>query len=71
MFVSRLLGGIFSPPQQIDPTLPGPSSQPVIAAGNGGVLIVAFINTGGLYVVQAGGGSQAFVGTRAASRRSK
>jgi hypothetical protein len=59
VFVSRLLGGSFGPPQQIDPTLPGSSSQPVIAAGNGGVLIVAFVNGGALYVVQAGSASQA------------
>jgi hypothetical protein len=58
VFVSRLLGGSFGPPQQIDPTLAGPSSQPVIAAGNGGVLIVAFVNGGVLYVVQAGSASQ-------------
>jgi hypothetical protein len=60
IFVSRLLGGVFGPPQQLDPALAGPSSQPVIAAGNGGVLIVAFINGGALYVAQAGGASQVF-----------
>jgi hypothetical protein len=59
VFGSRLLGGIFSQPQQLDPTLTGPSSQPVIAAGNGGVLIVAFVNGGVLYVVQANSASQA------------
>jgi hypothetical protein len=58
VFVSRLLGGSFGPPQQVDATLGGPSSQPVIAAGNGGGLIVAFINGGALYVVQAGSAAQ-------------
>jgi hypothetical protein len=58
VFVSRLLGGSFGRPQQVDATLAGPSSQPVIAAGNGGVLIVAFINGGALYVVQAGSAAQ-------------
>jgi PKD domain len=59
VFVSRLLGGFFGRPQQVDASLPGASSQPVIAAGNGGVLLVAFINGGGLYVVQSLGRSQA------------
>jgi hypothetical protein len=60
VFVSRLLGGVFRTPQQIDSTLAGPSSQPVIAAGNGGVLLLAFINGTGLYVVQALSASQGF-----------
>ncbi|MGH2915524.1 MAG: hypothetical protein ACRDMX_11100 [Solirubrobacteraceae bacterium] len=53
VFVSALLGGAFQTPVQADPGLAGPSSQPVIAAGDGGVLLVAFINAGQLYVVQA------------------
>ena len=53
VFVSRLLSGSFQPPQQVDPGLPTASSQPVIAAGQGGLLIVAFINGGDLYVAQA------------------
>ncbi|MGH2856304.1 MAG: hypothetical protein ACRDMJ_02335, partial [Solirubrobacteraceae bacterium] len=52
VFVSTLLGGSFQAPVQVDAGLAGPSSQPVIAAGNGGVLLVAFINDGGLYVSQ-------------------
>jgi hypothetical protein len=51
VFVSRLLGGVFQVPEQLDASLGGPSSQPVIAAGNGGVLLVAFVNAGQLYVV--------------------
>lgn len=50
VFVSQLATR-FQSPQQVDAGLPGPSSQPVIAAGNGGLLLVAFINTGVLYVV--------------------
>ncbi len=52
VFVSRLINGTFQLPQQVDASLPGASSQPVIAAANGGVLLVAFINGGSLYVVQ-------------------
>ena len=50
VFVSALLGGQFQSPVQVDAGLPGASSQPVIAAGNGGVLLVGFINGGQLYV---------------------
>jgi hypothetical protein len=54
VFVSQLAGGSFQPPVQVDASLPGASSQPVIAAGNGGLLLVAFINAGELYVVNRG-----------------
>jgi PKD domain len=53
IFVSRLLGGSFQPPQQVDAGLSTASTQPVIAAGQGGVLVVAFVNAGTLYVAQA------------------
>ncbi len=53
VFVSRLLSGSFQPPEQVDAGLPAASSEPVIAAGQGGLLIVAFINGGALYVAQA------------------
>jgi hypothetical protein len=53
VFVSRLAGGHFQAPQQVDAGLTTASSQPVIAAGQGGLLIVTFINGGDLYVVQA------------------
>lgn len=62
VFVSRLVGGQFQAPVQIDAGLAGASSQPVIAAGNAGVLLVAFVNGLGLYVVDAGGSSSAFSG---------
>jgi hypothetical protein len=57
VFVSRLAGGAFQAPTQIDAGLGGASSQPVIAAGQGGVLFVAFINGGELYVVDTTGSS--------------
>ncbi len=60
VFVSRLVGGVFETPQEVDATLAGGSSQPVIAAGNRGVLLVAFINSGVLYVVQTGSASAPF-----------
>lgn len=60
VFVSRLVGGTFQAPEQVDASLPGPSSQPVIGAGDGGVLLVAFINGGSLYVVGRLGTSMPF-----------
>lgn len=53
VFVSRLLGGSFQSPVQVDGGLGAASSQPVIAAGQGGLLVVAFVNQGSLYVAQA------------------
>ncbi len=52
MFVSRLQGGVFQAPEEVDSSLGGPSSQPVIAAGDGGLLLIAFINAGQLYTVE-------------------
>ncbi len=62
VFVSELLNGAFQPPIQVDRGLPGASSQPVIAATNGGLMVAAFVNDGTLYAVQqqtASGGWQA------------
>jgi hypothetical protein len=60
VFASRLVSGAFQPPEQVDAGLAGPSSQPVVAAGNGGLVLIAFVNTGQLYVVdRLGAGSPA------------
>ena len=69
VFVSRLLGGVFRQPEQVDASLPGASSQPVIAAGNGGLLLVGFINSGVLFTVEADSPSQAFSAPDRAARR--
>ena len=60
VYVSALLGGQFQSPVEVDAGLAGPSSQPVIAAGNGGVLVVGLINAGQLYVVDKAGSTAAF-----------
>ncbi|HET8977626.1 MAG TPA: hypothetical protein VFN87_05660 [Solirubrobacteraceae bacterium] len=52
VFVSVLSNGSFQAPVQVDPGLLAGSSQAVIAAGNGGTLLVGFINNGALYVAQ-------------------
>src|SRR4051794_13768485 len=48
VFVSRLQNGAWQPPEQLDANL-GVSSQPVVAAGDGGRLAVAFISGGALF----------------------
>ncbi|HEX3978214.1 MAG TPA: hypothetical protein VHW96_18235 [Solirubrobacteraceae bacterium] len=53
VFVSRLTAGAFQTPVQVDAALAGPSTQPVLAAGQNGLVLVAFINGGTLYVAQA------------------
>jgi hypothetical protein len=60
VFVSALVGGQFESPVEVDAGLAGASSQPVIAAGNGGVLLIGFINGGQLYVVDRASTTAAF-----------
>jgi hypothetical protein len=64
VFVSQLLGGVFSSPVELDSTLVNASSDPVIAAGNDGMLLVAFVNSGGLYVDVSPSGPAAFGGPK-------
>ncbi len=60
VFVSRLIGGVFGRPDQVDGNLPGASSQPVIATSSGGALAVAFVNGGSLFVVRRAGAVAAY-----------
>jgi hypothetical protein len=60
VFVSVLVNGTFQAPVQVDGGLLAASSQPVIAAGQDGVLLVAFVNAGTLYVVQTTGDGAPF-----------
>ncbi|MGI8428268.1 MAG: PKD domain-containing protein, partial [Solirubrobacteraceae bacterium] len=64
VFVARLVRGTFVAPQQVDRSLGGPSSQPVIAAGDGGLLLIAFINAGQLYVVDRASTSSSYSAPR-------
>ena len=50
-YLSRLIGGSFGPPIQLDSALTGSSSEPVIAAADHGLLLVAFVNGGVLETV--------------------
>ena len=49
--------------------LPGASSQPVIAATNGGLMVAAFINGGTLYAVQQQAGANGWQAPQALLRR--
>jgi hypothetical protein len=60
VFVSRLVGGAFLPGEQVDSAFAGASSQPVIAAANDGLLVIAFINSGNLYAVSRPPGATGF-----------
>jgi len=51
VFASRVVGGDWQPPQRLDPGLSGDSSQPVVATGDGGRVLIAFVNAGQLYTV--------------------
>jgi hypothetical protein len=59
VFVSVMRGGAFQAPVQADAGL-GASSQPVIAAGNGGLLLVAFVSANALYVADRSGAGASF-----------
>ncbi len=49
IFVSRLVGGAFQVPEQVDAGLGGAGAQPTIAASDGGRLVVAFVSGGGIF----------------------
>jgi hypothetical protein len=51
IFVARFVGGVFLPGERIDTGLPGPGSQPVIAAADAERLAVVFVNAGVVYGV--------------------
>jgi hypothetical protein len=55
VFTSRLVAGAWQPPEQLDVGLAGPSSQPVVAAADGGRLVYAFVSGGSVFTaVRAG-----------------
>ncbi len=64
VFASQLFNGSFGAPVQVDSSLLGPSSQPVIGAGPGGLLLIAFINGGQLFVVGSASGPDSFSAPR-------
>jgi hypothetical protein len=55
VFTSRLANGAWQPPEQLDVGLAGPSSQPVVAAADGGRLVYAFVSGGSVFTAVRGG----------------
>jgi hypothetical protein len=51
VFLSRLDGGAWQPPERVDVGLASAGSQPVVAAGDGGRLVLAFVSGGSLYAM--------------------
>lgn len=51
VFASRLTDGAWSAPERLDGGLGAPSAQPVVAAADGGRVVVAFVNAGNVYAV--------------------
>ncbi|MCW3040672.1 MAG: hypothetical protein JWM31_2577 [Solirubrobacterales bacterium] len=49
VFVSRLVSGVFQPPERVDGGLPGAGSAPVVAVTDGGRVVVAYVNGGTVY----------------------
>jgi hypothetical protein len=62
VFVSRLADGAFQPPEQVDAALGGAGSQPVVAASDGGRLVVAFVSGGGVFSAVRPAGAPGFAG---------
>jgi hypothetical protein len=60
IFASRLVNGAWEAPERIDNGLAGPSSQPVVAASDGGRLAIAFINDTQLVTVVRTAGDQPY-----------
>ena len=48
VYISRLVDGLWSPPERLDSGFRGPSADPVVAAADGGRLAVAYANGGQL-----------------------
>lgn len=50
VFVSRLVDGAWGRPERLDADLGGPATQAAVAVGDGGRVLVAFVNSGNVYV---------------------
>jgi len=60
VFVSRLTGGVWQPPERVDGGLDTPSGQPAVAASDGGRVVVAFVNNAQMAVAVRPAGAAAF-----------
>jgi hypothetical protein len=60
IFASRLVAGAWQPAEQLDGPVAGPSSQPVIAAADGGRLAIAFVAGGAVWALVRPAADQPF-----------
>jgi hypothetical protein len=60
VFLSRLVGGAFAAPEQIDAGLGGAGSQPTVAASDNGRVVVAFASGGGIFAAVRPAGAPGF-----------
>ncbi len=51
LYASRLINGLWQPPERIDAGLESPASQPAVAASDGGRLTVVFVSGGQVFSV--------------------
>ena len=65
VFVSRLDGGTFQPPEQVDAGLAGAGAQPVVAASDGGRLVVAFVSGGTVFTAVRPAGAPGYAALQA------
>jgi hypothetical protein len=56
VFVSRLVDGVWQPPERVDAGLNDRASAPAVAASDGGRVAIAFVSGGNLYAVVRPGG---------------
>lgn len=59
--VSRLVNGAWTAPERLDGGLAGPSSQPAVAAADGGRVVAVFANGGNIYAVTRASASASWV----------
>jgi hypothetical protein len=64
VFVSRLADGAFQPPEQVDAGLAGAGSQPVVAASDGGRLVVAYVSGGAIFTTVRPAGAPGYAATQ-------
>src|SRR4051794_12423174 len=60
IYVSRLVNGAWLAPERVDAGIDAASSQPVVAAGDGGRLAVVFISGGSAFAVVRQAGAPAY-----------
>ncbi len=53
VFLTRIVGGAFSPPERVDVGVPGAATAATVAAGDGAQLVIAFVTGGRLYGTSA------------------